>query len=267
MTASGAGRPPRRPSLGARTPVSRPRKVAGRQGPTADPGATGPVEEAVEPGEQVREPETAHDDETEVVDDAPDLDGPAEVDEVDEVEPAEEAWPTEDARRPSSRRATSLLVAVIVLLAAVASAEAWYLWGDDDPVVSTGRPVVVGQVTAASAVDVAATSAKEISQWSYETYDEDTEADAALMTEEFASRFRKTKTDARERVLAAKTAVTAEVAMQGVVRASPEQVVALVYLDQSSTTDGKDSKFSQYMILVTVVRTGSGWLVSKMETF
>ncbi|MCW2853439.1 MAG: hypothetical protein JWM84_3103, partial [Nocardioides sp.] len=33
MSASGSGRPPRRPPLGARTPVSRPRKVAGRQGP------------------------------------------------------------------------------------------------------------------------------------------------------------------------------------------------------------------------------------------
>jgi Mce-associated membrane protein len=257
MTASGSGRPPRRPPLGARTPVSRPRKVAGRQGPTPDPGApVEPVEEPVEADEPVREPEDQSD---EAVVDAPDADADA--------EPAEDDWPTEDARRPPSRRATSLLVAVIVLLAGLASAEAWYLWGDDDPVVSTQRPIVIGQVNAASAVDVAASSAKEISQWSYETYDEDTEADAALMTEEFASRFRETKTDARERVMQEKTAVTAEVAMQGVVRASPEQVVALVYLDQSNTTDGKDSSFSQYMILVTVVRTGSGWLVSRMETF
>jgi Mce-associated membrane protein len=257
MTASGSGRPPRRPPLGARTPVSRPRKVAGRQGPTPDPSApVEPVEEPVEADEPVREPEDQSD---EAVVDAPDADADA--------EPAEDDWPTEDARRPPSRRATSLLVAVIVLLAGLASAEAWYLWGDDDPVVSTQRPIVIGQVNAASAVDVAASSAKEISQWSYETYDEDTEADAALMTEEFASRFRETKTDARERVMQEKTAVTAEVAMQGVVRASPEQVVALVYLDQSNTTDGKDSSFSQYMILVTVVRTGSGWLVSRMETF
>jgi Mce-associated membrane protein len=265
MTASGSGRPPRRPPLGARTPVSRPRKVAGRQGPAADPSApVEPVEQAVEPDEPAREPEDQRD---EAVVDAPDAhahDGDADV---DDDEPAEDDWPTEDARRPPSRRATSLLVAVIVLLAGLASAEAWYLWGDDDPVVSTQRPIVIGQVNAASAVDVAASSAKEISQWSYETYDEDTEADAALMTEEFASRFRETKADARERVMQQKTAVTAEVAMQGVVRASPEQVVALVYLDQSNTTDGKDSSFSQYMILVTVVRTGSGWLVSRMETF
>ncbi|WP_193607263.1 hypothetical protein [Nocardioides lijunqiniae] len=270
MTASGSGRPPRRP-LGARTPVSRPRKVAGRQGASTEPAeplepeqetqaVAEPVhDEPVEPDEPVlAEHEPDPDDETDESDESDDLD------ETDETEPD---WPTEDTRRPASRRATGVLVAVIVLLAGVASAEAWYLWGDDDPVVSSGRPVVVGQVNAASAVDVAATSAQEISQWSFETYDEDTEADAALMTEEFASRFRETKADARERVLAQKTAVTAEVAMQGVVRASPEQVEALVYLDQSTTTGGQDSTFSQYMILVTVVRTGSGWLVSKMETF
>jgi Mce-associated membrane protein len=225
--------PPRRPPLGARTPVSRPRKVAGRQAPVGPP--------------------------------APDV---AEPDgRPDEAVAHDEDWPTEAPRRTGSGRATGVLVSAIVLLAALAGAEAYYLWGSDDPVVSSSRPVVIGQVNAASAVDVAATAAQQISEWSWETYDEDADADATLMTEEFASRFRDTKADARERVMAQKTAVTAEVAMQGVVRASPEQVVALVYLDQSNTTDGKDSRFSQYMILVTVVRTDSGWLVSKMETF
>ncbi|MCD4534960.1 hypothetical protein LRP67_12780 [Nocardioides sp. cx-169] len=250
-----APRPPRRPPLGSRTPVSRPRKVAGRQ---ASPGAAGEDPRTEEPevlaGPEVLEPEPL-----------PDADPPGGVEEADEADEAD--WPTEEARRPGPRRATAVLVSAVVLLAAVAGGEAFYLWGTDDPVVSSSRPVVVGQVNAASAVDVAATAAKEISQWSWETYDEDTEADAALMTKEFARDFRKTKADARGRVLAQKTAVTAEVAMQGVVRASPEQVVALVYLDQSSTSDGKDSRFSQYMILVTVVRTGSGWLVSKMQTF
>ncbi|MCD4526038.1 hypothetical protein [Nocardioides sp. cx-173] len=249
-----APRPPRRPPLGSRTPVSRPRRVAGREaasGPAGEDSRTEEPEVLAEP--EVLEPEPL-----------PDADPPDKVDEAREADEAD--WPTEEPR-PGPRRATAVLVAAIVLLAAVAGGEAFYLWGTDDPVVSSSRPVVVGQVNAASAVDVAATAAKEISQWSWETYDEDTEADAALMTEEFARDFRKTKADARGRVLEQKTAVTAEVAMQGVVRASPEQVVALVYLDQSNTSDGKDSRFSQYMILVTVVRTESGWLVSKMQTF
>jgi Mce-associated membrane protein len=265
MTASGSGpRPPRRPSLGARTPVSRPRKVAGRQGPPAQQpvGAVGEPEEGLDEAVVADEVETP----VEVDEDEAAAADPDDADKSDHGA-GDDDWPSEEPARPRSRRTTALLVAAIVVLAGLASAEAWYLWGEDEPVVSATRPIVIGQVNAASAVDVAARSAKEISEWSHETYDEDAEADAALMTEEFASRFRETKADARPRVMEQKTAVTAEVAMQGVVRASPEQVVALVYLDQSNTTNGTDSKFSQYMILVTVVRTDSGWLVSKMETF
>ena len=246
MTTPGSGpREPRRPKLGARTPTARPRKVAGR------PTGTGP--EPVEPVE---------------TDDVP-AEVPAEP-----VEPAEEHehhlqdWPNEEQPAPRrSRLVTAILVAVVVLLVGVAAAEGWYLWGSEDPVVSTERPVVIGQVSVASAVDVAAKSAAKVTAWSYETYDEDVDADAALLTDEFAEEFRTTKEASREKVMSQKLAVTAEVAMQGVVRASPEQVVALVYLDQSATKDGTQLELRQYTILVTVLRTDSGWLISKMEPF
>ncbi|MDO9497648.1 MAG: hypothetical protein Q7J48_18245 [Nocardioides sp.] len=252
MSSSGSGpRQPRRPTLGARTPTARPRKVAGR------PAGTGP--EPTEPVEPV-EP-----------DDVP-AEMPAEP--TEPTEPAEERehhlqdWPDEEPPEPvHPRRRTAILVAVMVLMAGLAAAEGWYLWGSEDPVVSTQRPVVIGQVSVASAVDVAAKSAAQVTAWSYETYDADVESDAALLTDEFAEEFRATKEASREKVMSQKLAVTAEVAMQGVVRASPEQVVALVYLDQSATKDGTQLELRQYTILVTVLRTDSGWLISKMEPF
>lgn len=266
MSTSGTGpRQPRRPKIGARTPTARPRKVAGRPAGT-DPEPT-EVDEPVAPA-QVDEP-------VEVVE--PDaVDEVVEPDEIDEIddEPAEEhehhlqEWPNEEPPTVGHpRRRTAILVAVVVLLAGLAAAEGWYLWGSDDPVVSTKRPVVIGQVSVASAVDVAAKSAANVTAWSYETYDDDVEADAALLTDEFAKEFRATKEASREKVLSQKLAVTAEVAMQGVVRASPEQVVALVYLDQSATKAGAELEVRQYTILVTVLRTDSGWLISKMEPF
>ncbi|MDP2774643.1 MAG: hypothetical protein Q8O61_13910 [Nocardioides sp.] len=265
MSTSGTGpRQPRRPKIGARTPTARPRKVAGR------PAPTGPDE--VEAAETVEPVET-----DEVVVEAPEqatgeVAGPAEP--VEDPEPDEEHehhlpdWPNEEPPAPAHpRRRTAILVAVIVLLVGLAAAEGWYLWGAEDPVVSTKRPVVIGQVSVASAVDVAAKSAAKVTAWSYETYDEDVESDAALLTDEFAEEFRATKEDSREKVMSQKLAVTAEVAMQGVVRASPEQVVALVYLDQSATKDGTQLELRQYTILVTLLRTDSGWLISKMEPF
>lgn len=264
MTTSGGGpRQPRRPTLGARTPTARPRKVAGR------PAGTGPEPvETVEPVEPVETDDFA-------------TEGPEEPVEPEEpTEPAEPAepleehehhlqdWPNEEPPEPAHpRRRTAILVAAIVLLAGLGAAEGWYLWGSEDPVVSTERPVVIGQVSIASAVDVAAKSASKVTAWSYETYDEDVDADAALLTDEFAEEFRATKEASREKVMSQKLAVTAEVAMQGVVRASPEQVVALVYLDQSATKNGTQLELRQYTILVTVLRTDSGWLISKMEPF
>ena len=266
MSTSGTGpRQPRRPKIGARTPTARPRKVAGRSAGT-DPEEVDPVTpvQSVETDEVVAEaPEEVTDEVTAE---------PAEP--VEDPEPDEEhehhlqEWPNEEPLAPAHpRRGTAILVAVIVLLAGLAAAAGWYLWGAEDPVVSTKRPVVIGQVSVASAVDVAAKSAAKVTAWSYETYDEDVEADAALLTDEFAEEFRATKEDSREKVMSQKLAVTAEVAMQGVVRASPEQVVALVYLDQSATKDGTQLELRQYTILVTVLRTNSGWLISKMEPF
>jgi Mce-associated membrane protein len=264
MSTPGTGpRQPRRPKIGARTPTARPRKVAGRPAGT-DPEPTERDEsvEIHEPAGPVESHEAAEVDQVHEATDEP-TDEPAEAHEHHLQEWPNEEPPTAD----HPRRRTAILVTVVVLLAGLAAAEGWYLWGSDDPVVSAKRPVVIGQVSVASAVDVAAKSAANVTAWSYETYDEDVEADAALLTDEFAEEFRATKEASREKVLSQKLAVTAEVAMQGVVRASAEQVVALVYLDQSATKAGAELEVRQYTILVTVLRTDSGWLISKMEPF
>lgn len=241
MSASGGG--PRQPRRRAHTPTSRPRKVAGRQ-----PSPDGPPEaiEAVET----------------------DAEAESEVGE-EHVEPHEHVeWPVEGAApgQPAARRGTRLLVALIVLLTLVAAGEAFYVYGQDDPVVSSDRPVVTGKVAATSAVDAAARSAVDIVSSSFGTYDEQVDLAASKMTDAFAQEFRQTKTEIREDFIAQKTEVTAEVAAQGVVQASSDQVIALVFLDQSTTKAGTDLNVAQYKILVTVVRTDGGWLVSQLET-
>lgn len=246
MSASGPGpRPPKRP-LGARTPTARPRKVAGRTSGTEDPVVDGSTDEVTD--------DAAH----EAVPESPEP----------EVHHEHVEWPVEDEqeRPPPSRRTTRLLVALVVLLAAVTAGEAFYVYGQDDPVVSSQRPVVTGKVAATSAVDAAARSAVDIVSSSFRTYDEQVDLAASKMTDSFAEEFRQTKAEIREDFIAQKTEVTAEVAAQGVVQASPEQVVALVFLDQSTTKAGTDLNVAQYKILVTVVRTEGGWLVSQMET-
>lgn len=198
--------------------------------------------------------------------DLEDLEDPEDPEDADEPEP--DAEPT-TRRRPSrsgSPRMTAILVAAIVLLVGLGGTEAWYLWGRDDPVVSSNRPVVTSPLAASSVVDTAARSAVEIVSVSYEAYDEQVERATSQMTTSFADEFRQTKTDIEEEFVADKTEVTAEVVEQGVVTASPEQVVALLFLTQSTTKDGEDLTVAQFRVTVTMVRTDSGWLVSDLQT-
>lgn len=246
MSASGPGpRQPKRP-LGARTPTARPRKVAGR---TSEPVEPVDAREPVVPVEPVEEPPPA----------APAVEEPEHHEHVE--------WPVEEAlEQPASRRTTRLLVALVVLLALAAAGEAFYVYGQDEATISATRPVVTGKVAATSAVDAAARSAVDIVSSSFGTYDDQVDLAASKMTDAFAEEFRRTKAEIRDDFIAQKTEVTAEVAAQGVVQASPEQVIALVFLDQSTTKAGSDLNVAQYKILVTVVRTDGGWLVSQMES-
>ena len=159
-----------------------------------------------------------------------------------------------------------MLVVAILLLVGVALVEGWYLWLREDPIVSAERPVVTGEVAHRSAVEAASEAADEIVSTSHKNYDEQVEQAVSKMTDGFASQYRKTAEDVREQFVEAKKEVQVEVAAAGVVRASPTQVEALLFLNQYVSTDGKETAYTPYRALVTVVDTEQGWLVSDIET-
>jgi Mce-associated membrane protein len=227
----------------SRVPTSRPRKLAG-QGRPAEP----PADQAIPP-----EPEPPE---------AADAEAPPPPKPPEE----EPEWPDE-TRPPPSTRLKIILAAVIVLLLAVAGTEAWYLWLEDDsPTVSAERPVVVSPLTANSVVDTAAKAATEIISASYEDYDAHVDEVAETMTDGFAEQFRETKEQIKEKFIASKTKVTADISEQGVVTASPEQVVALLFLTQNTQRPNEPLDVVQYKLTVTMIHTSSGWLVSNLKT-
>jgi Mce-associated membrane protein len=235
--------------VGSRNPTGRPRKVAGRSSEPA-PATERDISRGPAPPP---------------VDEPP----PPPVDE----RPAEsvEAPPDQGPRvatdsPPPGRRSTLVLVVAIVLLVGVAVAEGWYLWLREDPIVSAERPVVTGEVAHRSAVEAASEAADDIVSTSHKNYDEQVEQAVSKMTDGFASQYRKTAEDVREQFVEAKKEVQVEVAAAGVVRASPTQVEALLFLNQYVSTDGKETAYTPYRALVTVVDTEQGWLVSDIET-
>jgi Mce-associated membrane protein len=192
---------------------------------------------------------------------------PAEPDVVSsEVSQEPVAKPDEQPSTGTASRVTVALVVAIVLLVAVAATESWYLWLRDDPVVSSARPVVSSDVATASAVDSAAKALKEIVATSWKDYAQQTEDATKLMTSAFAADYRTTAEAIQDDVVAGKTEVKVEITHQGVVRASSEQVQALVFLTQYVTHRGKHLTLTPYRALVTVVNTEQGWLVSGIDT-
>jgi Mce-associated membrane protein len=175
--------------------------------------------------------------------------------------------PSSTTDEPSGRATPALVVAIVVLVA-VGLLELAYLVGPlkDDAKVSGERPVLLSQAAERSAVDVAATAAVAASARSFETYDEQVDEAAALMTDAFAEEFRTTTDDAKADWVAGEIQVTADVAAQAVMTASEEQVEVLVFLNQFTTKTGEETGFTPFRLKITLIDDEDrGWLVSDID--
>lgn len=236
---------PRKPTAGSRTPTSRPRTVAGRGAKPSEvpePTVSAPVE----------------------------LDKPAAAPPPSPSSPSSSSIPTPVPAARDPRPITAALVAVIVALLALGGFELRYLVSDDTSVpssrISTDKPVLLAPVTVDSVVDQAAKAADTILSASYRNFDAQVDKATSIMTTTFAKQYRTTKGEIEKRFVQQQTAVVVDVSAQGVVTASPTEVVALLFLTESTTKGGRGLEVSQYRVRVSMLRTGDTWLVSKLET-
>jgi Mce-associated membrane protein len=164
--------------------------------------------------------------------------------------------------RPTARR---VLAATVLVLVAVAGWEAFYLWRGA-PDADAERPVVVGDLAARSVVDEAAQDLTEIASTSYRNYDEQVDQATTLMTPEFAAQYRSTAASLAATFQDRRREIAAQVVESAVVRASDDEVQALVFLDSRVSERGGEPVLLPYRTLVTMARTGHGWLVSDIQT-
>jgi Mce-associated membrane protein len=165
-----------------------------------------------------------------------------------------------------SGRTTGLLAACSLVLATAVAGEAWYLWGASPPIPMAQRPVVTGDIDARSAVEAAAQDAATIFTVSWKSYDDHLDRASSLMTDRFAAQYRTSAMPVKQRVVSSRTHTTTRVASAGVVRATSDQVLALVFLDQRVTSGGGPPSYNARTALVTMVRTDRGWLVDNVQT-
>jgi Mce-associated membrane protein len=165
-----------------------------------------------------------------------------------------------------TRRTTVVLVSLALVLAALVAAEAWYLWGTSDPTPSAARPVVIGDIEAQTAVDSAATDAAAIFTTTWRSYDEHLSRVTSLMTSDMAARYRRQAARVRSNVVGSRTDTATRVAARGVVRAAPDEVLALLFLDQRTTAGDGSPSYAARRALVTMVRADGGWRVANVQT-
>jgi Mce-associated membrane protein len=166
-----------------------------------------------------------------------------------------------------SRRATTVLVSLVVVLAVAAGGLfAWDQVSDDAPTKPSKQPVVVSRDDATAAVDAAAKAAQTILTRTYQDYDKQIDDATALMTDAYAKKFRLTADDVEDQFVAAKTDQQVRMVAQGVVHATRTEVQALLFMNYYVSKDGGDTTYTPYRVLVTVVHTDRGWLVSDIDT-
>lgn len=261
---------PRKPSRPTRAPTSRPRRVAGQP----RPGASESEAEA--------ESEAESEADEDVPDDLPAVDlTKRSVDAVvAAVAPvrsssAASAQRTEQSSggHPAGRGRLVALVVALVVLMVLGAGEALYLGGvvGDENVpksapASAERPVQLPDLDVRRVVDQAATAGKLILAASSADYDGQVDKAAATMTGPFAEEYRQTKSDIKDQFVAAQTEVVVDISAQGVVTATDDEVVALLFLTQTTQKGTRGGVTPvQYRVTVTMVNTADGWLVSDLQ--
>ncbi|MEO6204899.1 MAG: hypothetical protein ABIO67_05895 [Mycobacteriales bacterium] len=164
-------------------------------------------------------------------------------------------------RRPSRRwgRLRLPVIALVLVTLAVGVATA-FVWLDVREKQQTEGARRTG-------LEASRDAARELFSYDYRTLDKDFSAGRALTTGAFRTDYEKTTTkvvaDVAKRY---KAVVTANVINAGVVRASPNEVVTIVYVNQVTTsTQVTGEKVDLSRVRMTVVRSGGRWLVTKVD--
>ncbi len=166
----------------------------------------------------------------------------------------------------ASGRLTVLLVVLCLALAAAAGV----LWSRQES--SAATPVAAAPVSspsaAASALEAVPRLTQRVLSYGAKTLDHDISASREVSTPSFRQQYDATMAAVRDRTVRDEVTVEARAVGSAIVSASSSRVVALVFVDQTTTARGAgNQRVDQNRVLVTVTRDAGEWQVSTMGTF
>ena len=135
----------------------------------------------------------------------------------------------------------------------------------------TAATVVRRQQTAtadarAAAVDAARTGLTTVLSYSYQTFDKDVSTATGLLTGDFEQRYHDLMTGTvRAAALSQQTVTNASVARSSVVSATTDQVDALLFVNQTTTSKASQApQLTGSRVQVTLTHVGQRWLISNL---
>lgn len=166
----------------------------------------------------------------------------------------------------SPRLTRSLVIAAVILAVVLAALGSYLIWSGVDQTPSAKAPIAGEEADYRSAADVAAKSVETIFSLDYKTYDKSVDEATDTMTDGFAEEYEETRADIRDKFVDAQTQQTAKVMERSVKSSGKDRVEALLFVNINDQQKDQPIDVQQARVLVTMVRTDSGWLVDNVES-
>lgn len=172
--------------------------------------------------------------------------------------------------RPGRGSGTAVVLVLLVLALAVATGLGWW-WqhGEGRTAELPTAERAVSSVAARDSGGPAATRlAEQVLSYDWEGFDAEVERTRSLLAPSFRRQFADSMAEVRDRTLSERVRLRATVRDSAVSSASADRVVALVFVDQETSSPLTPTRrVDQVRVLVTVTRDGGEWRVSRMDAF
>lgn len=172
-------------------------------------------------------------------------------------------------RAPRTGGGAALVLLLVGVVLAGATGLGWWWRGQE---AGTVRPTLTTPVTSVASVEpgveAAARLSEQVLSYDWQRFDDGVARVEQDLAPGFRDDFARTMRDTRAEAVAQKVTLRAVVRDRAVVSASARRVVALVYVDQLTSSEGSmTQRRDQTRVLVTVTRDGGQWRVSRMDAF
>lgn len=181
-------------------------------------------------------------------------------------EPATEVIPNATTGRPPVYQRLTLVLAVLVALAAAGVGTSWWR-AEHGSATATGSGTLVGEDARTEVLIAAADLAQRTLSYDYKTLANDMEVARARMTPAFRKEYDTTMAQVRANTTKNKIVLQAVAVSSAIVSATEHKAKVLVFLNQT-TTAGTGKKANQQMsrnsLVITLTRGDGDWAISKL---